>query len=61
MENLGLKHFKRFRMRKFGSFMQSFFLFSRDRKVATRFDQPRLGRNESERRNKWSGIRQGIV
>ncbi|CAF1085953.1 unnamed protein product [Rotaria sp. Silwood1] len=28
-----------------------------DRKVAERFNQPRLGRNESERWGKWAGIR----
>ncbi|CAF0881747.1 unnamed protein product [Adineta steineri] len=32
-----------------------------DRKVAERFKQPRLGRNESERWGKWAGIRKDSV
>ena len=37
------------------------FLVKRDRKVAERFNQPRLGRNESERWGKWAGIRKNTT
>ncbi len=62
MDTHGLSHFMLFRKSEgYLVYLNEFYVFLRDRKVAERFDQPRLGRNESERWGKWTGIRKETV